>query len=78
MGLATGWPDFLLLSPASEFRTGRLHCLELKRKGAKPSGPQAEFAAWCFENGIEHVVADTFEAAEAALQRWGAIPEGRP
>lgn len=70
MGLACGWPDILLLSPA-----GVAHFIELKRVGGKLSEAQEGFQRWCNSNGIAHVVASTFEAALGALRRWNALTD---
>ena len=53
MGLQPGWPDFLLLAPATADRPGGLvHMLELKRRGEDLGKAQEELAAWCAEQGV--------------------------
>jgi len=45
MGLQPGWPDFLLVAPASVDRPGGLvHMLELKRRGEELNDAQEELA----------------------------------
>lgn len=68
MGLQSGWPDLLLVSPS-----GVAHFLELKRHGGKLSEAQELFRQWCASHGVAHVVADTATAALDALRRWGAL-----
>lgn len=67
-GFQAGWPDILLLAPG-----GRPHCLELKRRGGKPSEPQIEFAFWCSVNGVPHAFVDSVPAAIELLKSWGAL-----
>jgi hypothetical protein len=38
MGLQRGWPDFLLIAPG-----GRLHALEIKRRGEAMTEEQEDF-----------------------------------
>ena len=52
MGVARGWPDFVLFDPF-----GCLHALELKRQGETLSEDQEAFEAWCIGRGVPHVVA---------------------
>lgn len=70
MGLACGWPDILLLSPA-----GVAHFIELKRAGGRLSEAQELFRRWCAARGVAHVVASTFKAALDALRRWNALTD---
>jgi hypothetical protein len=58
MGVQRGWPDFVLLDPS-----GRLHALELKRRGETLTDDQDTFRAWCAAGGVPHAVAFTFESA---------------
>jgi VRR-NUC domain len=68
MGLKSGWPDFILLSPA------RLaHFLELKRRGEHLSDRQDEFAVYALAHGYPFEWTDDFNAALAILKRWGAV-----
>lgn len=68
MGLKTGWPDFLLVSPK-----GEMHCLELKRYDGVLSDAQKDFRDWALAHGVPYVVARTLEAAAAALNVWGCL-----
>jgi hypothetical protein len=68
MGVAKGWPDFVLLSPQ-----GQAHFLELKRRGEHLDEAQAAFAAYCVEHGYPHAVAHTLAEAVAQLRQWGAV-----
>jgi hypothetical protein len=68
MGVQRGWPDFLLIGPG-----GRLHALELKRRGEVMTEDQETFAAWCSENGVPHVCADHLGRALATLSDWGVV-----
>ena len=68
MGLQPGWPDILLVDP-----TGRLHALELKRRGEELTEQQAAFQAWCLAHGVPHAVADDLRTATEILASWGAL-----
>ncbi len=72
IGLQPGWPDILLIDPS-----GRLHALELKRRGAELIiTPQQEaFRAWCLEHQVPHAVADDLASATEILTTWGALRE---
>lgn len=69
MGVVAGWPDFILLSPDG----GRVHFLELKRRGEKLSEDQAEFFDWCVKHHVRIAVADNFKLALEILKTWGAV-----
>jgi hypothetical protein len=69
MGVARGWPDFLLLSPYPP----KLHCLEIKRLGGKLTDEQRDFSEWCAVNGYDYQVADNLRDAVAILRDWGAV-----
>ena len=71
MGLARGWADLILLSPAA-----LAHFLELKRRGEKPSDDQEDFAAFCQAAGYPCEWTDSFDVALAILKRWGALRTG--
>ena len=87
MGVQVGWPDFILLSPktgagsilnpltlrAETLFPGRVHFLELKRKGQKLSEFQEAFAGFCISNGYAYYWADNFKDALAQLKTWGAV-----
>jgi hypothetical protein len=68
MGVKSGWPDFILLSP-----TSLAHFLELKRRGEALSGTQEDFADWCSAHGYPFACVDDFTAALAILKHWGAV-----
>ena len=68
MGLAKGWPDLILVSPA-----GVIHFLEFKRIGGVLSEDQRAFLKWAEDCGIAHAVVKTFDDAAAMLKRWGAV-----
>jgi hypothetical protein len=64
-GLQPGWPDFLLMAPG-----GRVHCLEVKRRGQYLSEHQAAFALWCGLNGVPHACVKSVEQAVDQLRQW--------
>lgn len=69
MGLKRGIPDFVFVSPVGK------HCwLELKRGRAPLTDAQEAFADMCFERGISHRVARSFEEAVDVLRGWGVLP----
>ena len=68
MGAKPGWPDFILVAP-----TGRFHALELKRSGARLSGPQEEFQSWCIKHAVKHSVAYNLDQALAVLDSWSCL-----
>jgi hypothetical protein len=68
MGLKRGWPDFVLVPP-----TGQLHCLELKRTGAKLSPDQEVFRLWCIRHGVPHSTCRTLDEVLTALDSWGCL-----
>lgn len=74
MGANPGWPDFILIPPWLE--VSRPHFLELKRRGAKLTEPQAGFALWCKLNQCPHAVAYSYEQAVVILKGWGALWPG--
>lgn len=69
MGLARGWPDFVLFSPV----IGQLHALELKRGGEDLTEEQRDFRSWCFGHAIPYATAWTVDDAMAALERFGVL-----
>ena len=69
MGVLAGVSDFLLVAPPA----GRLHALELKRRGVKPSAAQIAFLEAVRGAGGLSDWADDFEQAIAILKRWGAV-----
>ena len=68
MGVMTGWPDLLLLSP-----TGRVHGLELKREGCVLSKAQEDFQVWCITHGVPYSAASTIKETLAVLDAWGCL-----
>lgn len=76
MGLARGWPDFVLIDPS-----GRFHALELKRQGETLSDDQEGFQEWAIARGVPHSVVRTTDEAFEVLGAWGALLikiSGRP
>jgi hypothetical protein len=68
-GLKPGWPDYLFISPG-----GRLHCLELKRRGSKLSDAQEAFGAWCSHRpSVRWCVAYSYDEAIATVTAWGVL-----
>lgn len=68
MGVAKGWPDFLLIS-----LDGWLFCLELKRGKAQLTDDQQAFADAMGARGVPWAVARSFDEAVAQLTAWGAL-----
>ena len=68
MGMKAGWPDFLLFSP-----DGRLHALELKRRGEALSEVQTAFAKWCWNGMIPYGIARSAAEAFGILGTWGVL-----
>jgi VRR-NUC domain len=75
MGTQAGWPDLILIPPRGH-SIQRPHFLELKRRGGSLSEQQVAFALWCKLNDCPHAVANSYEAAVAMLQQWGALRTG--
>jgi hypothetical protein len=69
MGAKAGVSDFLLIAPPRAC----VHCLELKRKGLKPTPQQLEFLAQVKAAGGRAGWADSYEDAVRLLRRWGAL-----
>jgi hypothetical protein len=69
MGVKAGVSDFILVSPPA----GRVHALELKRRGVKPSMAQVAFLASVRGAGGLAEWVDDFDQAMLVLRRWGAI-----
>jgi len=65
-GFNPGWPDFMLIAPM-----GKLHCLELKRRGGQLSTEQAAFGVWCMTNGVPFTIARSGGEAFDTLTQWG-------
>jgi hypothetical protein len=68
MGTKPGVSDILLLSP-----DGRLHALELKAKGKKPTDTQKTFMCAVVKAGGEADWTDSLDGALEILHRWRAI-----
>ncbi|WP_373371520.1 VRR-NUC domain-containing protein [Microvirga sesbaniae] len=68
MGVQKGWPDFILFGPG-----GRLHALELKRRGGVMTDEQKSFAAWCQSQGVPFACLDDLRDVLVALSNWGAL-----
>jgi hypothetical protein len=73
MGLMPGWPDFILIPPATPTICQRPHFLELKRPGGKLTEHQSGFALWCKLNDCPHAVTSDYRTAVKILQAWGAL-----
>jgi hypothetical protein len=71
MGLARGWADLILLSPAA-----LAHFLELKRRGETLSDDQEDFESYCQAHGYPHAWTDSFDVALSILKAWGALRTG--
>jgi hypothetical protein len=83
MGVKPGLPDFMFFPPGVAVGTAcggaastRPHFLEIKRRGGRLTEHQAGFALWCKLNDCPFEVADSYEAAVAILQQWGALRAG--
>ena len=75
MGVQPGFPD-LILFPPKDHPISRAHFLELKRRRARLSEPQASFALWCGLNDCPFAVTDRYDLAVKILQTWGALRTG--
>lgn len=69
MGVIPGVSDFILAGPPQ----ARLHALELKRTGRKPTEAQNAFLDAVEAIGGVAGWADTFDGAIELLKRWGAL-----
>jgi hypothetical protein len=69
MGAKKGVSDFILIGPPN----GRVHALELKREGEKPSEDQLRFLDDIRQAGGVAEWADTFDKALAFFKAWGAV-----
>ena len=76
MGLARGWPDFLLVKPARGTSRGQLFCLELKRQGEHLTDEQSAFRDWCDANAVPFAIARTIDEAIAILTEWRCLRIG--
>jgi hypothetical protein len=69
MGVKPGVSDFILVAPGA----GRVHALELKRRGRKPTDSQKAFLEAVEAAGGLSGWADTFEGMLLILRAWGAV-----
>lgn len=69
MGVRQGVSDIILVGPPG----GRVHALELKRSGEKPSGPQMAFLAFVRLSGGQSDWADNLDDVISILKGWGAV-----
>jgi len=69
MGVLPGVSDFILIGPPH----GRVHVLELKRKGRKPNNDQELFMAAVTMTGGAAAWADNSKDAIEILKGWGAL-----
>jgi hypothetical protein len=78
MGTKAGWPDFILIAPATVQLQSMLrpHFLELKRRGGRLTDAQSAFAEWCAGSRCPHAVAYGYEEALAVLKGWGVLRAG--
>jgi hypothetical protein len=68
MGLAAGWPDFILLLP-----NGQAAFLELKASAGSLSDPQIEFRQKATALRCGYAVCRSLDEVEATLTRWLAL-----
>jgi hypothetical protein len=69
MGARPGVSDFLLVAPAG----GRLHALELKRRGDRPDEAQTAFLEAVRAAGGISAWTDSYQGAIEILKGWGAL-----
>jgi hypothetical protein len=69
MGTRPGVSDFLLVAPPR----GRLHALELKRRGERPTNAQHAFLADLADAGGLSAWVDSYGDAIEQLKAWGAL-----
>lgn len=73
MGVTPFWPDFLFVGPHK-----RVHWLELKREGAKPTAGQIEHASHLMACGHTYHWTTDFKDAIDQLRGLGIIVGVRP
>lgn len=71
MGVRPGTSDLVLCGPPM----GRMHALELKRKGKKPTPEQRAFLQQVLDAGGFARWADNYDLAIAILTEWGALSD---
>jgi hypothetical protein len=69
MGELPGVSDFILIAPPA----GRIHALELKRRGVKPSEDQMAFLNAVGDAGGAVAWVDSYDDALITLKEWGAV-----
>jgi hypothetical protein len=69
MGVSPGVSDFIFIAPA----LGRVHALELKRRGRTPTETQRAFLSGVRAAGGIADWCDNFEDAIRILKGWGAV-----
>lgn len=69
MGIKAGVSDFLLIAPPA----GRVHALELKRRGKQPTEAQTAFLEAVRGAGGLSDWCDDFDTALHILTGWGAV-----
>lgn len=74
MGVMAGVSDFVLIGPPA----GRVHALELKRRGMKPTASQTAFLAAVRAAGGIAAWADSFDRAVEILKDWDAVRVSLP
>ena len=69
MGVLPGVSDLILIGPPA----GRVHALELKRKGRRPNDDQNAFLGAVLAAGGCADWADSYDGAMSILRVWGAL-----
>lgn len=69
MGVLAGCSDFILSGPPE----GRLHAMELKRRGRRPTDEQERFLEAVRAAGGKAEWVDGFDQAIELLKGWGAL-----
>jgi hypothetical protein len=69
LGVRPGVSDFILVAPAG----GRVHALELKRRGERPTEAQTAFLVAVRAAGGKAEWADSYQVAIEILAAWGAL-----
>jgi hypothetical protein len=69
LGVKPGVSDFILIAPNG----GRVHALELKRKGNRPTEAQYAFLAAVLVAGGRSAWVDGYQPAIEQLAAWGAV-----
>lgn len=69
MGVKPGVSDIILIAPAG----GRLHALELKKRGEEPDEAQVAFLEAVRAAGGQAEWTDSYQGALEILKGWGAV-----